>query len=134
MLMIRAYHRDQRDTACDVVIVPDSAHGTNLATAALAGCRVMELPSSSRALIDLAALRAAPSERTAALMPTNPNTRETKDAPEIVLEAPHATSVRRPEKVRAAREPVLRWRPPAEKAQASTEAQRTTPPPATAAR
>ena len=74
MLMIRAYHRDRVDTARDVVIVPDSAHGTNLATAALAGCRVVELPSSSRGLIDLAALKAALSERTAALMLTNPNT------------------------------------------------------------
>jgi glycine dehydrogenase subunit 2 len=74
MLMIRAYHRDRGDSARDVVIVPDSAHGTNLATAALAGYQVVELPSSSQGLIDLTVLRAALSGRTAALMLTNPNT------------------------------------------------------------
>jgi glycine dehydrogenase subunit 2 len=74
MLMIEAYHRDHSGDNRDTVIVPDSAHGTNLATAAMAGYRVVELPSSPRGLIDLAALRANLSDRTAALMLTNPNT------------------------------------------------------------
>jgi glycine dehydrogenase subunit 2 len=74
ILMIRAYHRDRGDTARDTVIVPDSAHGTNLATATMAGYKVIEIPSSDRGLIDLAALRGALSESTAALMLTNPNT------------------------------------------------------------
>jgi glycine dehydrogenase subunit 2 len=73
-LMIRAYHRDRGDTSRDVILVPDSAHGTNLATAGLAGCRVVELRSSSRGLIDPSALREALSDRTAAIMLTNPNT------------------------------------------------------------
>jgi len=74
ILMIRAYHSDRGDTARDTVIVPDSAHGTNLATATMAGYKVVEIPSSDRGLIDLDALRGALSERTAALMLTNPNT------------------------------------------------------------
>jgi glycine dehydrogenase subunit 2 len=72
--MIRAYHRDHGGAARDTVIVPDSAHGTNLATATMAGYRVVELASSERGLVDPAALEAALSDRTAALMLTNPNT------------------------------------------------------------
>ena len=74
VLMIKAYHRDHGGAARDTVIVPDSAHGTNLASAAMAGYRVVELPSSPRGLIDLEALRDNLSGRTAALMLTNPNT------------------------------------------------------------
>ncbi len=74
ILMIRSYHREHGGGARDTVIVPDSAHGTNLATATMAGYRVVEIPSSSRGLIDLEALRGALSDRTAALMLTNPNT------------------------------------------------------------
>jgi glycine dehydrogenase subunit 2 len=74
ILMIRAYHRDHGGAGRDMVIVPDSAHGTNLATATMAGYRVRELPSSDRGLLDVDALAAALSDRTAALMLTNPNT------------------------------------------------------------
>jgi glycine dehydrogenase subunit 2 len=56
------------------VIVPGSAHGTNFASAALAGYEVIELPSGEDGRIDTDALAAALSERTAALMLTNPNT------------------------------------------------------------
>jgi glycine dehydrogenase subunit 2 len=73
-LMIRAYHRDRGDIRRDVILVPDSAHGTNLATASLAGFRVVELRSSERGLLDPSTLRTALSDRTAALMLTNPNT------------------------------------------------------------
>ena len=73
-LMIRSYHRDRGDGRRDEILVPDSAHGTNLATASLAGCRVVELRSSERGLLDPSALRTALSDRTAALMLTNPNT------------------------------------------------------------
>ena len=58
----------------DTVIVPDSAHGTNLSSATIGGYQVVEIPSSSRGLVDLDALRANLSERTAAIMLTNPNT------------------------------------------------------------
>ena len=72
--MMRAFHRDRGEGARNVVLVPDSAHGTNLASAALAGCRVVELTSSDRGLIDVSALKRALSSDTAALMVTNPNT------------------------------------------------------------
>jgi len=74
VLMIKAFHRDHSGEGRDTVIVPDSAHGTNLASAAMAGYEVIELPSSPKGLIDLGTLRANLSERVAALMLTNPNT------------------------------------------------------------
>jgi len=74
ILMIKAYHRDHSLSKRDTVIVPDSAHGTNLSSATMAGYRVIEIPSSSRGLVDLETLRANLSGRTAAIMLTNPNT------------------------------------------------------------
>jgi glycine dehydrogenase subunit 2 len=56
------------------VIVTESAHGTNFASAAMAGFDVLSLPSGDDGRVDLEALRAAVSEDTAALMLTNPNT------------------------------------------------------------
>ena len=74
ILMIKAYHRDHSGSGRDTVIVPDSAHGTNLSSATIGGYQVVELPSSSRGLVDLEVLRANLTERTAAIMLTNPNT------------------------------------------------------------
>ena len=74
ILMIKAYHRSRGDTARSEVLVPDSAHGTNPATAAMAGYSVVEIPSDRRGGVDLASLREHLSERTAALMLTNPST------------------------------------------------------------
>lgn len=74
ILMIKAYHRERGGDLRDTVIAPDSAHGTNVASAAMAGYKVVEIPSSERGLIDLKALKSALSERTAAIMLTNPNT------------------------------------------------------------
>ena len=73
ILMTRAYHTAQGDPREDV-IVPDSAHGTNPSTVAQVGYRVVEVPSSPDGCVDLQALRAAVSRKTAALMLTNPNT------------------------------------------------------------
>jgi glycine dehydrogenase subunit 2 len=56
------------------VIVPDSAHGTNFASAAMAGYDVVELPSNEEGRVDVSALEAAVSDDTALLMLTNPNT------------------------------------------------------------
>lgn len=75
VLMIRAYHEsrgegDQRR----VVIVPDSAHGTNPATAAMAGYEVREVPTDPSGEVDLAAFQAAMGPDVAAVMLTNPNT------------------------------------------------------------
>jgi glycine dehydrogenase subunit 2 len=73
LLMIRAYFasRGERRTK---VIVPDSAHGTNPATASMVGYQVITVKSDARGNIDAEALRAAMDESVAALMLTNPNT------------------------------------------------------------
>ncbi|MFB6126648.1 MAG: aminotransferase class V-fold PLP-dependent enzyme, partial [Halolamina sp.] len=69
----KAYHRANDDERSEV-IVPEPAHGTNFATAAMAGYDVVELPTGDDGRTDLDALEAAVSEETAALMLTNPNT------------------------------------------------------------
>jgi glycine dehydrogenase subunit 2 len=56
------------------IIIPDSAHGTNPASAAMAGFNVVEVPSDQNGLVDIEALKAAVTPNTAAFMITNPNT------------------------------------------------------------
>ena len=56
------------------MIIPDTAHGTNPASAKMAGFDVIEIPSNSEGTVDLEALRKSLSDKTAALMLTNPNT------------------------------------------------------------
>ncbi len=73
ILIARAYHEANGEERSEVVI-PDSAHGTNFASAAMAGYDVVELPSDDGGRVDLEALEAALSEETAAMMLTNPNT------------------------------------------------------------
>ncbi len=73
MLLVHAYHKSKGEERPDV-IVPDSAHGTNFASAAMAGFKVIIIPSDDRARVNLEALRSAVSNKTAALMLTNPNT------------------------------------------------------------
>jgi len=65
--------RNELDKRVDI-IVPDSAHGTNPASAAMAGFRVVVIPSTEEGTMDLDALKSAVSEKTAGLMLTNPNT------------------------------------------------------------
>lgn len=72
--LIRAYHRQRGDVTRTKVIVPDSAHGTNPASAAVAGFTIAEVKSDARGGVDLDALRQAVGADTAALMLTNPNT------------------------------------------------------------
>ncbi len=75
MLMTRAYHASRGEGAQrTTVLVPDSAHGTNPATATMVGYRTVTIPSNERGGIDLAALRQALGPQTAALMITNPST------------------------------------------------------------
>ncbi len=74
MLMVRAYHQNRHGGERKVVLVPDSAHGTNPATAAMCGYRVMTIPSDGRGNIDADILRDRADESVAALMLTNPNT------------------------------------------------------------
>ena len=89
--MIQAYHRSRGDKRTDV-LVPDSAHGTNPASAALSGFSVVEVKSGPDGRISLADLESKLSPKVAALMMTNPNTlglfeREILDVAEMV----HAT-------------------------------------------
>ncbi len=74
ILMIRAYHLSRGDHERVEVIVPDSSHGTNPATASMAGFRTVTVRSDASGQIDLDALRAALGPRTAAVMLTNPST------------------------------------------------------------
>jgi glycine dehydrogenase subunit 2 len=74
LLIVRAHFRRRGERARDTVITPQSAHGTNPATAARCGFRIAEIPADDRGRVDLAALRRVADERTAAIMLTNPNT------------------------------------------------------------
>lgn len=74
LLMIKAFLAKQGQAHRTQVLIPDSAHGTNPATAALCGFEVVELKSGPDGLVDVSALRAALGPNTAALMLTNPST------------------------------------------------------------
>jgi glycine dehydrogenase subunit 2 len=73
ILLVRAYH-ESKGNARKKVLVPDSAHGTNPATAALCGYEVQNLKSNALGMVDLEELAKAVDEDTAALMLTNPST------------------------------------------------------------
>ena len=73
LLLIRAYF-ESRGEMRTKVIVPDSAHGTNPATATMAGYQVITVKSDPRGNMDVRALREAMDDRVAAIMLTNPNT------------------------------------------------------------
>jgi glycine dehydrogenase subunit 2 len=72
--MIRAYHRSRGDLARNEILVPEAAHGTNPATAAMCGCVAREIPVDAEGDIDLEALKAAAGPNTAGIMLTNPST------------------------------------------------------------
>ena len=74
MRCIQEYHRSIGQDYRDKVIVPDSAHGTNPASAAMCGYSIIEIPSAADGRIDLAALEGAVGDDTAAMMITNPST------------------------------------------------------------
>lgn len=74
VLLIKQYHDARGDTKRKKIIVPDSAHGTNPATAAMCGFQVVNIPSAPDGCVDLDALKAVLGEDTAGLMLTNPNT------------------------------------------------------------
>ncbi|MFA9559412.1 aminomethyl-transferring glycine dehydrogenase subunit GcvPB [Evansella sp. AB-rgal1] len=74
LMMIRAFHEANGDTQRTKVIVPDSAHGTNPASATVAGFDSITVRSNEKGLVDLEHLREVVGEDTAALMLTNPNT------------------------------------------------------------
>jgi len=74
IMMIRAFHDANGDESRRTVLVPDSAHGTNPASAALAGMKTVEIKSTADGRIDLDVLKAHLNDEVAALMLTNPNT------------------------------------------------------------
>lgn len=74
LLLIKKYHEAHGDTKRTKIIIPDSAHGTNPASAAMAGFTTVNVPSNADGCVDLDALRAAVDDTTAGLMLTNPNT------------------------------------------------------------
>ena len=74
ILMIRAHHRAMGQDQRDEVLVPDSSHGTNPATASMAGFKTITIPSAADGGVDVDAFRAALGPRTAAVMITNPST------------------------------------------------------------
>ena len=73
-MVIRAYHESRGDAKRVKVIVPDSAHGTNPASAAVAGLKVVEVKSRPDGTVDVDDLRPLLDETVAAVMMTNPNT------------------------------------------------------------
>ena len=74
ILMIRAYHLSRGDAKRNKILIPDSAHGTNPASTAMAGYTTVAIPSDERGNVNLEALRAACDDTVAGIMITNPNT------------------------------------------------------------
>jgi glycine dehydrogenase subunit 2 len=74
IMMIRAYHESRGDFGRTKIIVPDSAHGTNPATARVAGLDIIEVKSNAHGEVDIESLKAVLDESIAGLMLTNPNT------------------------------------------------------------
>lgn len=74
MMMVKAYFESIGQSHRTEVIIPDSAHGTNPASAAMCGFKVVEIKSGKNGLIDLDKLKAALSDKTTAVMLTNPST------------------------------------------------------------
>ena len=74
ILLIHAYHSSRKDHARNTILIPDSAHGTNPSSAALAGYKVEAVPSAKDGTVDIDALKTKMGPHVAGLMLTNPNT------------------------------------------------------------
>ncbi|HMD79188.1 MAG TPA: hypothetical protein VKF39_04305, partial [Nitrososphaerales archaeon] len=74
VLMMRKYHQVHGNSGKDEILVPDSAHGTNPASAAMAGYKVVKVPSDPAGLVRASAVQRLVSEKTAGMMFTVPNT------------------------------------------------------------
>ena len=74
LMLIKKYHQANGHEGRVNILVPDSAHGTNPASASMAGFHVVSIPSLPNGCVDIEALRQAADEHTAGLMLTNPNT------------------------------------------------------------
>ena len=91
LMMVKAYHEQKGENRKEV-LVPDSAHGTNPASASVAGYTAVTIPSNADGLVDLEELKKHVNSNTAALMLTNPNTlglfeKEIAEIAEVVHEA-----------------------------------------------
>lgn len=74
LMIMKEYHRNKGDYKRNIIVVPDSAHGTNPASATVAGFDVVEIKSDDRGLVDIESLKAVMSDEIAGFMLTNPNT------------------------------------------------------------
>lgn len=74
LMIIKSYHMNRGDSKRNKIIVPDSAHGTNPASAAVAGFDIVEVKSNEKGLVDIDALKSVMSDEIAGFMLTNPNT------------------------------------------------------------
>jgi glycine dehydrogenase subunit 2 len=74
VLMMNAYHKSRGDAKRTKMIVPDSAHGTNPASAGMMGMSIVVIPSDERGNVNLEALKAACDDTVVGMMLTNPNT------------------------------------------------------------
>lgn len=74
VMIMAAYHRDQGNADKDHIIIPDSAHGTNPASAQVAGYKVVTIPSDENGGMDFDLFKAALNKKTAGVMLTSPNT------------------------------------------------------------
>ncbi len=74
LLLTKAYHEFNKDFDRNEVILPDTSHGTNPASASLTGYKVIEIPSTNEGIVDLETLEKTISNKTACFMLTNPNT------------------------------------------------------------
>ena len=85
LMIISSYHQQRSDTKRTKVIVPDSAHGTNPASAAVCGLEIVEVKSTAEGLVDVNDLKPLLGDDVAGMMMTNPNTLGLfeKDIPEI---------------------------------------------------
>lgn len=92
LMLIRCYHISRGDTKRTKIIVPDSAHGTNPASAAVCGLEIVEVKSNAHGLVDVEDLKPLLNDEIAGIMMTNPNTlglfeREIKEIAELVHKA-----------------------------------------------
>ena len=74
LLLTRAYHESKNDFDRNEIILPDTSHGTNPASAAMAGYNIIEIPSTKDGTVDINILEKIVSDKTACFMLTNPNT------------------------------------------------------------
>lgn len=74
IILIKAYHESRGDSARTIILAPDSAHGTNPATAARAGYKVKTIKSNEKGMVDVESLKGMLGPDIAGLMLTNPNT------------------------------------------------------------